>query len=128
MSKVRWVYRVVIATTISYRKNYTGVLLNHFTMDWKKLMRGFLNKLDIRHLTSRPLDFQLKWLATGVLILSAILTSGNWLYPVNVILLFLGNILWAIVGWMWKETSLVVLSVLLSVIYAGGMLLKYMGY
>lgn len=76
---------------------------------------------------SKP-DFILKWLATGILIASAFLTSGNWFYPVNVVLLVLGNLLWAIVGWMWKENSLVILSVFLTVIYLGGMYIKYLGY
>lgn len=89
-------------------------------------MRGFLSKYGIADPLTLPLDFVFKWLATALLIVSAVLTSGNWLYPINVILCLLGNLLWAVVGWMWKEFSLVVLSVILTVIYLGGMIIHYL--
>jgi hypothetical protein len=71
------------------------------------------------------LDIVLKWLATGMLIAGAALTSGSWLYPINVVLFLLGNLFWAWVGIIWKEYSLIVLNVVITIIYVIGLTIKY---
>jgi len=87
-------------------------------------MRGFLSKYRTISIELRP-DVLIKWLATAFLIIGAVLTSGNWYYPWNVVFFLLGNLAWALVGFMWRETSLIVLNVGITLIYVVGMLVKY---
>jgi hypothetical protein len=73
-------------------------------------------------------DVYLKWLATGLLIGGSVLTSGNWLYPWNVVLFLLGNAAWATVGFLWKEYSIIVLNVGITGIYIVGLTVKYFSF
>ncbi len=82
-------------------------------------MSGCMNKFNVQ------IDIVLKWLATGMLIMGALLTSGNWFYPWNVAFFLAGNMAWAAVGILWRETSLIVLNVGITFIYVGGMIIKY---
>tara|TARA_B100000212_G_C27301767_1_gene501806 strand:+ start:849 stop:1076 length:228 start_codon:yes stop_codon:yes gene_type:complete len=70
----------------------------------------------------KPYQF-LAWTATFVLILAAILASfvpaleyHHWAFIV-------ANTLWVIVGFLWKEMSLVVLNAGLTIIYIFGLIL-----
>lgn len=65
-------------------------------------------------------DF-LKWSATAVTILGAVLTSLN-VYPWNVVAFNLGSILWLIFAVRIKENSLVVLNTGLLLVYVFGLL------
>jgi hypothetical protein len=65
-------------------------------------------------------DF-LKWSATTVTILGAVLTSLN-IYPLNVIAFNLGSILWLIFAVRIKENSLVVVNSGLLLVYLFGIL------
>lgn len=85
-------------------------------------MSGFSDKSE----SNKPdLAFNLKWLATALLIGGSVLTSGNWLYPLNVILFTLGNFAWMTVGWLWREWSLIVLNAGITVIYLIGLSIKF---
>lgn len=75
-------------------------------------------------LTLQP-DVILKWIATGLIIVGAILTSGNWFYPWNVVLLLLGNLAWTVVSIMWRDLSLIVLNTGITTIYGAGLIFKY---
>ena len=65
-------------------------------------------------------DF-LKWSATAVTILGAVLTSLN-VYPLNVVAFNLGSILWLIFAVRIKESSLVVVNTGLLLVYVFGLL------
>jgi hypothetical protein len=65
-------------------------------------------------------DF-LKWSATVVTILGAVLTSLNY-YPWNVIAFNLGSILWLIFAVRIKENSLIVVNSGLLLVYVLGIL------
>ena len=65
------------------------------------------------------IDFYLKWLATGLLIVGCGLNSVN-IYPAGPLVTGFGGIFWLIVSIMWKEWSLIVTNAtLLFVNYAG---------
>lgn len=66
-------------------------------------------------------DFWLKWIATALLIAGAILTSAD-IRPWNIWAFNLGNVCWIIVGFMWREWSLVILNSVLTGIYAIGLI------
>ena len=70
----------------------------------------------------KPHQF-LAWLATSILILAAILASfvpemeyHHWAF-------IAANSLWVIVGFLWKEMTLVVLNAGLTIIYILGLVL-----
>lgn len=67
------------------------------------------------------IDVWLKWIATVALIIGAILTSMD-IRPWNIWAFNIGNISWVIVGILWREASLVVLNLGLTLIYAVGLL------
>ena len=58
-------------------------------------------------------------MSTVILIVGAILTSLD-ISPLNKWLSFIGNFGWLIVGVTWREWSLVVTSVVLTLIYIAG--------
>jgi hypothetical protein len=63
----------------------------------------------------------LKWSATVITILGAILTSMN-IYPWNVVAFNLGSVLWLVFAIRVKETSLVVVNSGLLIVYIFGLL------
>lgn len=64
-------------------------------------------------------DWWIKWISTVVLIGGALLTSFD-ITPWNKWLSFVGNFGWLIVGYMWREWSLFVISLVLTFIYIVG--------
>ena len=68
-------------------------------------------------------DFYIKWLATAVTIVGAILTSLNY-YPAGPSLLNLGAFLWLIVSIMWREWSLITINGAILLIYSVGLAVK----
>ena len=71
--------------------------------------------------TNEQIDtFIYKWLGTLLALICVMLTSFNIGYPVNIFCGFLAAVLWAIVGVHWKETSIVVINVVMSIIYGLG--------
>ena len=68
-------------------------------------------------------DFYIKWLATAVTIVGAILTSLNY-YPAGPSLLNLGAFLWLIVSIMWREWSLITINGAILLIYSVGLAIK----
>lgn len=63
----------------------------------------------------------LKWSATAVTILGAVLTSLN-VYPWNVVAFNLGSIIWLIFAVRIKESSLIVVNTGLLLVYVFGLL------
>ena len=70
----------------------------------------------------KPYQF-LAWIATAILILAAILASFIPALEYHHWAFIIANSLWVIVGFLWKETTLVVLNAGLTIIYILGLIL-----
>ncbi|MAV61444.1 MAG: hypothetical protein CMQ83_03685 [Gammaproteobacteria bacterium] len=70
----------------------------------------------------KPYQF-LAWAATAILILAAILASFVPALEYHHWAFIIANSLWVIVGFLWKETTLVVLNAGLTIIYILGLIL-----
>ncbi len=57
----------------------------------------------------------LKWIGTGVLILGTGINSLG-MYPLGPLVLGLGGLIWMTVGILWKETSLIITILVLSLV------------
>ena len=69
---------------------------------------------------SKPVDYYLKWIATGILIIASALNSLGY-YPIGPILYLVGGLIWLIVSCMWKEWSLIITNITLASINAVGL-------
>ena len=70
----------------------------------------------------KPYQF-LAWAATAILILAAILASFVPALEYHHWAFIIAHSLWVIVGFLWKETTLVVLNAGLTIIYILGLIL-----
>lgn len=68
----------------------------------------------------------LAWTATVTIVANAFLAAIN-VYPIYVYGFILANMMWLIIGVLWKERSLVWMNAGLTVIYILGLLLKPVG-
>lgn len=64
-------------------------------------------------------DIIIEWVATGIFLVSVLLTSFN-LYPLNVYVALLANVLWLWLGFIWKKWSLIIVEAVVVVIYLIG--------
>lgn len=64
-------------------------------------------------------DWWLEWVSTAVLIAGVALTAYN-IYPANIWISFVGNLLWLITALVWRKWSLVVVEAIICAIYVGG--------
>ena len=78
--------------------------------------------ISIMNQNEKPYQY-LAWLATGMLILAAFLASfvpsleyHHWAF-------IIANSLWVVVGYLWREMSLIVLNAGLTIIYVLGLVL-----
>lgn len=71
------------------------------------------------------IDFYLKWLATGLLIIGCFFVSIN-IYPLGPIINLIGGGVWLIVSLMWKEWSLIVTNSVLLGVNALGLIYKFL--
>lgn len=70
----------------------------------------------------KPYQF-LAWAATAILILAAILASFVPALEYHHWAFILANSLWVIVGFLWREMTLIVLNAGLTIIYIFGLIL-----
>lgn len=63
----------------------------------------------------------LKWVATTITLIGAVLTSLN-IYPLNVIAFNIGSVLWLIFAIRIKEPSLIVVNAGLLLVYVAGLI------
>ena len=63
----------------------------------------------------------IEWLATGLFLISVLLTSFN-VYPLNLYVALIANILWLWLGFIWKKWSLITVEAVVVIIYFGGVL------
>jgi hypothetical protein len=71
-------------------------------------------------ITGQTLNNILKWVATAITLIGAVLTSLN-IYPLNVIAFNLGSVLWLIFAIRIKEPSLIVVNTGLLLVYVAGL-------
>jgi hypothetical protein len=64
----------------------------------------------------------LKWIGTSILVIGTGVNSLG-IYPLGPILLGLGGLVWMTVGILWKETSLIVTNLVLSLVTFIGLLI-----
>ena len=62
----------------------------------------------------KKLDWYLKWLATATLIVGTAV-NGLGYYPAGPIILAVGGFIWLAVAFMWRERSLIVTNLVMSV-------------
>ena len=70
----------------------------------------------------KPFQF-IAWIATSILILAAVLASFVPALEYHHWAFIIANSLWVIVGFLWKENTLIVLNAGLTVIYVLGLIL-----
>ena len=70
----------------------------------------------------KPHQF-LAWIATAILIIAAVLASFIPALEYHHWAFIIANSLWVIVGYLWKENSLIVLNGGLTIIYVLGLVL-----
>lgn len=71
-------------------------------------------------ITGQTLNNILKWVATTITLIGAVLTSLN-IYPLNVIAFNLGSVFWLIFAIRIKEPSLIVVNAGLLLVYVAGL-------
>ena len=64
---------------------------------------------------------KLKWLATGTLIIGTLI-NGFGFYPAGPIVLFIGGLMWLTVSVQWREPSLIVTNLAMSIAGAIGLI------
>jgi hypothetical protein len=68
----------------------------------------------------RPsLDFVVEWSATLILLIGVALTSAN-IYPLNVVVSLVANLLWLWLGFIWRKWSLIVVELVVVAMYLAG--------
>ena len=68
----------------------------------------------------------IEWAATITLIVGVALTSWN-IYPANIYMSALGNLLWLFMALHWKKWSLITIQFFILLIYLGGVVKVFMG-
>lgn len=75
---------------------------------------------------SRNLEIAIEVVATITLIVGVALTSYN-MYPMNIYVSLAGNLLWLIMGILWRKWSLITIQIFISIIYMMGIAKIMMG-
>jgi len=65
-----------------------------------------------------------EWLCSIVLLAGVALTSFN-IFPLNLWVLFFGNLGWVILGWIWRKWSLIAMQIVITLIYVVGIIKVY---
>ena len=84
-----------------------------------KIHNKLLNKMNQNE---KPFQL-LAWIATSILILAALLASFVPALEYHHWAFIIANSLWVIVGFLWREMSLIVLNAGLTIIYVFGLIL-----
>jgi len=66
----------------------------------------------------------LEWASTGILIIGILLTAIN-IYPLNIYIQLVGNAGWALVAYIWRSWSLLVIQFVACMIYVFGLVYHY---
>jgi len=63
----------------------------------------------------------LAWIATVFLVTSAVLAAFN-IYPLYIYGFLISNSLWVLIGYLWRENSLLYMNLMLTLIYIAGLI------
>lgn len=66
----------------------------------------------------------LEWASTTILIVGILLTAIN-IYPLNIYIQLIGNAGWALVAYIWRSWSLLVIQFVACMIYIFGLVYHY---
>lgn len=66
----------------------------------------------------------LAYFATISILISAIIAAFN-IYPLYIYAFLFSNLIWAFIGLLWKEKSLILMNIGLSIIYIAGLVLPF---
>jgi hypothetical protein len=66
----------------------------------------------------------LEWASTAILIIGILLTAVN-IYPLNIYVQLVGNAGWALVAYIWRSWSLLVIQFVACIIYIFGLVYHY---
>jgi hypothetical protein len=66
----------------------------------------------------------IEWASTTILIIGILLTAIN-IYPLNVYIQLVGNAGWALVAYIWRSWSLLVIQFVACIIYIFGLVYYY---
>lgn len=66
-------------------------------------------------------DRWIEWIATGFFLVSVLATSLNT-YPLYLYLSLVTNLLWLLVGIVWRKNSLIIVEAVVSVTYSVGII------
>ncbi len=61
----------------------------------------------------------IEWSATGIFLVSVLLTSFN-IYPLNIFVALVANIIWLWLGFIWNKWSLIIVEAVVVAIYFAG--------
>jgi hypothetical protein len=62
-----------------------------------------------------------EWISTFVLLVGVFLTSINY-FPLNIYISLIGNIMWFVLGILWKKWSLIIIQIIISALYIFGII------
>ena len=89
------------------------------------MMKETDNQMNWRKVTpSHGASWYLKWIATIIILLGAVLNSLE-IAPMNFYFMLTGTALWFIVGMLWFDRALITLNAVIYVIYFIGIVLHY---
>ena len=76
------------------------------------------------------IDWYIKWFSSILVLFAVAIRSANIpeLHMYDVLLSWLGSLGWAIVGFMWKDRSLVLLNGVIGIMLFGSLIRMYFGY
>ena len=68
---------------------------------------------------THTLDWYIKWASSMVLIVGMLLNAQN-VYPINLYITSVGIAGWVVVGYLWKDRSIMILNTVAMTIYLNG--------
>ena len=78
---------------------------------------------DIKKVTPKgDLSWYIKWADTFFIVIGLMFRSNMFLMPYDLVLSFTGTVLWAFVGYLWHDRSLIVLNTVCSTILMFGII------
>jgi hypothetical protein len=74
---------------------------------------------------NKKFEFITEWSATALLLLGVALTSFN-VFPINLWISLVGNLLWLIIAVIWRKASLLVVQLVIVALYIAGIYKEYL--
>ncbi len=81
---------------------------------------------DIKKVTPKgDLSWYIKWTATMFVVVGLMFRSNMFFMPYDLMISFIGTVLWTFVGYLWHDRSLIVLNTVCSTILMFGIIRFY---